>query len=103
MPTNEVFPTCFLAWLLQGLPAEQCPDADHQGVGADAGDLHLHQRPGAGVDLHQSRLPPPDLLTLLLHFRSPDAAEPADDSAAVSLPKNQVVSLPGLQGCILGA
>ena len=102
MPTNEVFPTCFLAWLLQGLPAEQYPDAV-QGVGADADDLHLHWQPGAGVDLHQSRPLPPDLSPLLLHFRSPDAAEPADDSAAVSLPKNQVVSLPGLQSCILGA
>ena len=101
MPTIEVFPTCYPAWLLQGLLAEQCPDAV-QDVGADAGDLHLHQRPGAGVDRHQSRPPPPDLLPLLLHFRSPVAAEPADDSAAVSLPKNQVVSLPGLQSCILG-
>ena len=85
--------TCFLVWLLQGLQAEQCPGAD-QGVGAGAGDLQtgagdLQQVLQVGAGDLQSRPPPPGLYHLL-HFRSLVAAAPADDSAAVSSPKNQI-------------
>ena len=93
-------PTCCLVWLLQGLQAEQCPGAD-QGVGVGAGDLQRVLQTGAG-DLQQvdggdlQNRPPPPGLYLLLHFHSLVAAAPADDSAAVSSPKNQVIRETGL-------
>ena len=97
---NIMKATCCLVWPLQGLQAEQCPDAD-QGVGVGALPQVLHSddlQVDAG-DLQNKPLPP-GLYPLLLHFRSLVFAAPADDSAAVSSPKNQVKTETGQNSCL---